>query len=367
MRRIIPILLLLVVCPGLHAVTRYATIHNRFGSLCALTTQRVSCGVEGERYVVDNPTLQPSLVADTCRLPAARFRVQLRVANSHNNPRRRYSVCGDDGTRHHVENPQWGIFLAPGGDTTACWMLTAQCANSHLNDELTDERSMTVVLEQHSPHGTTMLASSRVTSGVDLYDGLNTFQLELRDGTLTAWVGREELQQLFAVPLAITADHVVAGPFAGPGARVEVERCVVAHEQAVQFEPTTAWTVETLDAHFAESNDPVEGYWRYQDRDLDDSCLRLGGRYTLAVVRQGNGYELIYIDGAETHRSQWHTGMLKGRLSTTIFADHYDLLWVDATGDPITHDAYATVENGVLLTLKFPVFSSQIRLAKVLF
>ena len=98
----------------------------------------MSCGVEGERYVVDNPTLQPALVADTCRLPAARFRVQLRVANSHNNPRRRYSVCGDNGTRHHVENPQWGIFLAPGGDTTACWMLTAQCANSHLNDELTD-------------------------------------------------------------------------------------------------------------------------------------------------------------------------------------------------------------------------------------
>ena len=53
-------------------------------------------------------------------------------------------------------------------------------------------------------------------------------------------------------------------------------------------------------------------------------------------------------------------------MKKTIFSSHYDLMWVDATHEPITQDAYASVENGVLLTLKFPVYKSQIRLSKVL-
>ena len=89
-----------------------------------------------------------------------------------------------------------------------------------------------------------------------------------------------------------------------------------------------------------------------------------GGRYTLAVVANGRDYDLIYISGAQVNPSDWHMGMLKGRITKTIFGDHYDLFWIDATGMPIAHDAYATVDNGVLLTLRFPVYNSQIRLSK---
>ena len=41
-------------------------------------------------------------------------------------------------------------------------------------------------------------------------------------------------------------------------------------------------------------------------------------------------------------------------------------LWIDATMEPIDEEAYAAIENGVILSLNFPVYKSQVRFAKVL-
>ena len=128
----------------------------------------------------------------------------------------------------------------------------------------------------------------------------------------------------------------------------------------------TEWTREALDEYFAQSADPVEGYWQYLDRDMDDEWLRLGGRYTLATVQSVNGYEIIYIDGAKVKKSLWNLGMLKGHIFKTIFTGNYDLFWIDATMEPIDDEAYATIENGVILTLNFPTYKSQVRLSKIL-
>jgi len=94
--------------------------------------------------------------------------------------------------------------------------------------------------------------------------------------------------------------------------------------------------------------------------------LRLGGRYTLALVRADNGYDLIYIDGAQVKKSLWQPGMVKGHMTKTLFTGNYDLNWIDATMEPIDSEAYSTVENGVILTLYFPMYSSQVRFAKAI-
>jgi hypothetical protein len=58
--------------------------------------------------------------------------------------------------------------------------------------------------------------------------------------------------------------------------------------------------------------------------------------------------------------------MFKGHISKTIFSGNYDLRWIDATMEPIGEDAYATIENGVILTINFPIYKSQVRFAKVM-
>ena len=92
----------------------------------------------------------------------------------------------------------------------------------------------------------------------------------------------------------------------------------------------------------------------------------MGGRYTLAVVRADDGYDLLYINGAQVKKSQWQPCMKKGHLTKTIFSGNYDLIWIDATLEPISEDAYATIENGVILTLNFPIYKSQVRFVKLM-
>ena len=145
-----------------------------------------------------------------------------------------------------------------------------------------------------------------------------------------------------------------------------VERTTLSTDSQAPRHILTTWTREALDQHLAMSSDPIEGYWQYQDRDMEDKWLRLGGRYTVAVVAASGGYDIIYLSGAQVNATQWQPGMLKGHISKTIFDGHYDLEWIDATFLPITLDAYAAFSDGVLMTLNFPVYNSQMRLSKVL-
>lgn len=107
------------------------------------------------------------------------------------------------------------------------------------------------------------------------------------------------------------------------------------------------------------------GVWTALDRDTDSRRALAGGRYKLAVVpRNDEGFDIIYLDGAEVNPSAWKTGMRKGILKPTIFTDHYDLIWYDSKMVPIEFDASASVEQGVILTLSFPILKSTLRFSR---
>lgn len=129
----------------------------------------------------------------------------------------------------------------------------------------------------------------------------------------------------------------------------------------------TRWTVDDLNEYFSSSADPIEGYWRYLDRQNDPQYARLGGKYVLAVVKNdmpGGCYDVIYISGAETMAGRWKPGMLKGHLYRTVFQSHYDLCWYDSTFEAITRDIHASVTDNAILTLSFPLLKSTLRFSK---
>ena len=119
-----------------------------------------------------------------------------------------------------------------------------------------------------------------------------------------------------------------------------------------------------LDERFASSVDPLEGYWSYLDRETDDSRARLGGRYDLAIVKEGDEYVLLYVDGAEVNSSMWKPMMIKGSMKPTPFKSHYDLTWYDSMMEPMDDDTFSMVDGDMILTLKFPVYRSQLRFYK---
>ena len=72
MRSHLTALMLLATLASAHGITRYATIHNHFGSIAAPESAHIG----GERLIADNPTASPMLLTDTTALAAGRFRVR---------------------------------------------------------------------------------------------------------------------------------------------------------------------------------------------------------------------------------------------------------------------------------------------------
>jgi len=350
------------------AKSHYNTVHNNFGSLNpepAMQRQGMYMGIEDDRLVAENSTIANSLNYDTTAVTAPSYRYMLRVANLHNVQGKSYTareVMSRE--RMQVDNPEWGLIFNKTRGSYA--LVTVRCGNTALRDDITDERYMLVTIIQVKGRERDTLAVKRLTRDVDLNDGLNALRVDVQPTSVQVSIGRNSLTSIIEAPLTRPQGAVNVGFYVGPAGRIAIERSVLTVDNDNHVAIDTEWTRTTLDERFEQSRDPYEGYWTYLDRDVEDKWLRLGGRYTIALVATDDGYDIIYIAGAQVKKSLWHEGMLKGRMKRTIFNDNYDAVWVDATQLPMSDDVNASIENGVILTLHFPVYNSQLRFSKVL-
>lgn len=346
------------------AGAHYATTHNSFGSI-----ERIDgiTSIEGDMLLCNNTGFTTRVVTDTTGITAGQYRLQARMANEHNSPRHSYRVTDSNGNKHNVHSPQWGIAFDIGDNIRDYWAVTMQCIDTDINNDITNHRYAHFTLLHYSNGKAQIIATQDIDRGINLSNGFNSIEVQVKPDVVKVLAGENQLQTVMQINRPYTdTQSCRAGCYIGAGAKVKIERVVIDFKHETTIYRETGWTIETLKEHFQQSADPVEGFWQYIDRDMEERWLRLGGRYTLAIVASDSGYDLIYISGATTRSDLWHTGMLKATLTKTIFNNHYDLKWIDATHNPITQDAYGSIENGVLLTLKFPIYKSQFRLSKIL-
>ena len=364
---VLVILLLSVVMT--EAKSYYNSVGNNFGGLFPHPGMRMQGryrGIEDNMLIEENATMATAINLDTMRVRSGAYRYQLRLANLNNKQGKTVSVPDRmTGEKAKITSTQWGLVFNHDGAGNYCAVLLS-CDNSTPYNDITDQRSMQVSLIEQRGKTTTELASATLTKGVSLEDDLNNLCVDVDERSVSVSIGKNDLQYVLEASVTRPAGAVRVGYFVGPGARVAVERAVLTIGNDNQVETATPWTLDALNEHFETSTDPVEGYWQYLDRDMEDTWLKLGGRYTIAVVSAEDGYDIIYVSGAQVKKSQWQPGMKKGHIKKTIFSGNYDLTWIDATMEPIDEDAYAAIENGVILSLNFPVYKSQVRFAKVL-
>ena len=373
MRKLYTILLVVLLVGTVlegYSKSYYNSISNNFGGLFPHPGMRMQGrykAIEEDRLVDENATMATAMGLDTMNITSTAYRYQLRLANLNNKQGKTRSIKNPmTGQKTIITNTEWGLVFNRDDNGNYCAVVLS-CDNSTPFDDITDERTMQISLIQRMNNEVTELANKRLTRGVSLEDELNTISVDVDDRHVNVSVGKNELEHVFEAQIERPVGTVRVGYLVGPGASVSIERAVLTIENEQQVAATsTTWTREALDEYFAQSADPVEGYWKYLDRDMQDDWLKLGGRYTLAVVRADDGYDIIYIDGAQVKKSQWQSGMLKGHIKKTVFSGNYDLMWIDATMEPISEDTYATIENGIILSLYFPVYKSQVRFAKVI-
>lgn len=347
----------------------YNSVSNNFGGLFPHPGMRMQGrykAIEGEWLVEENASMGTAVSLDTADINSTAYRYQLRFANLNNKQGKTRTIKNPmTGSNTKLTNFDWGLVFNYDDMGNYCAVVLS-CDNSAPYDDITDQRTMLVKLIQRKGQETAELAETRLYKGVSLEDGMNTLSVDVDEHGVRVSIGKDELEQILEAELTRPEGTVTVGYLVGPGSRVAIERAVLTIDNEKQVAPTSMWTRDALDEYFTVSSDPMEGYWKYLDRDMSDEWLRLGGRYTLAIVRADDGYDLIYMDGAQVKKSLWHEGMLKGHMTKTIFSGNYDATWIDATMEPIDKDVQASIENGVILTLSFPVYKSQVRFAKVL-
>ncbi|MDE5876699.1 MAG: hypothetical protein K2H47_04290 [Muribaculaceae bacterium] len=107
-----------------------------------------------------------------------------------------------------------------------------------------------------------------------------------------------------------------------------------------------------------------EGYWQILDSEFDETLIRTGGDYRLALIADGDDFDIVYIEGARVNPGYWQAGMIKGHLASTPFDGIYDVTWYDAEGLPMSYGLKAQFESDATLSVQFPYQASRIRLQR---
>lgn len=122
---------------------------------------------------------------------------------------------------------------------------------------------------------------------------------------------------------------------------------------------------DVCSSYFARSVDALEGYWEIYDRTFDDTGLRMGGDYRLAIASAGRDYCVYYMDGAVKNPDKWKKGDLKGMLHSTSHKGVFDVRWLDPAGSPIQGEIKAQFSAPDLLVFQFVDHASTLRMRKV--
>lgn len=216
-------------------------------------------------------------------------------------------------------------------------------------------------------NGKTQVMESKTVSGKQYLSQsqYHSFSISYKDKKLTIFGGHERLSKWFSIDCTPPGDSCKIGYFASPEIALKIKRICFKSNLRKDSLYATSYNKPQLDSIFASSTDPIEGYWRYLDRNTDDKYFELGGKYTIAIVKnQTNGYDVLYVDGAKLYPEIWHPFMRKGALLSTSFIGHYDMVWHDAVKNRIDDETYAALEN-FLLVFYFPMQKSQVRFHKL--
>lgn len=281
----------------------------------------------------------------------------VRAANINNRQDKKYKYLDTDGKPTKAEFTQWGIIafdqyqnrleVRLHTDTSSDWEYTAEyCVKTE------------ILLNDNIIYHTTLNASQ-----IDLFTGENSIQLSDSDQNISIALGDRKLITLHTPEIKFDQCKYV-GLIVYPATKIYTRRISLTYTPNHANRLTTKWDTQSINRHLSKSLDSLEGYYTYLDRNFDEDLLRLGGKYTVALIKNHQGYDLIYIEGADINQHQWHTGMIKATLKPTKFQKVFAMTWYDSQMLPLSKDVIVQFDNNTM-TINFPYQKSSLRLSKI--
>lgn len=288
----------------------------------------------------------------TLPYPAASLQLAFRCANIHNIPYKSYSYTTADGKTAKTKAPGWKLVLT-GEDR----QIVLHINPKEVNDAFSSSQAIEITAESSGE----TISRSTITKGLDLNNGENSFKLAMENGAIMLRAGNREYQDIMKIELPgfrLTS----FGFLPDPGGKLSISDISLHLPGNESF--LYSGHHEDIDSIIMRSTDPLVGFWSIFDRNFEESLLRMGGDYELAIIPDGEEYTIIYLSGASKNSRLWKKGMVKGRLSPSPFENIFATEWIDSNHSPITHEIKAQLENDIL-TINFPYQNSSLRLRKI--
>ena len=279
------------------------------------------------------------------------MRWRMRVSNTHARHNTAYIYYDSGGKSIKTKYPGWGIVLKSGEQATTISFVTI--------DERTDETYSSPHVEMTVKSGGKETAQKTLSSGFDLYDGPNAFQLSLEGSNWQLSAGNREYKEITSGELTSKLDSI--GFVVMPGGEIKVENIII---QQNGIEDVSHSVIGACALEF-DAADDLEGEWGIYDMNIDEKMIKTGGDYRLAIKKSKDreGYDIIYLSGAVTNGGKWKQGMVKGSITPLPFDSVYDIEWVGASGK--TLKGIKAQKESDILTLQFPLHASTLRLRKI--
>lgn len=294
------------------------------------------------------------------------FQLDFKLSNTASSPIKRYEFFDAAGKLHHANLPAWGLMsIDNSGDTLDFEIRPIEFSATPLDSQPATQFRFRM-------HGNPAISTSGIsgqyvaTKGVDPAAGLNHFRIICSpDDGVQFLCGNRTLSPVFSISDIAGFKPSKLFLTLSPGASVEVKNLSlmpVASPGAIK----PSLSLEEIEKRLRVSADLTEGRWAILDRTMNESLLKSGGEYKLAIIRRPDAnYEIIYLEGATTNASKWQPGMLKGKLKQTNIPTIYDLEWIDPFGEVLSYQLKAQREDSDIITLQFPYLESSLRLHRI--
>lgn len=337
---------------------QYYTYLNQFGEFKLTDTS-----IEDKKLVHSNLTDSIKFNIISIGEFESSFTFFVRIANKHNKEGKTIKTNNNDGKKLKIQQTSWGLVWNYNNPNN--YYAVALNGNNTILNEVLDERYIEVEIFRLLNGEKRTLSKRKLSKDLNLQDGFNNILIKY-DGNYTKLaIGSKKMQNIATLDISYK-DSLIVGYFVGSGAKVEIERLVTKKPESKSAKLQTSWNKAKIDNYLqTNQTDLLEGLWAYQDRNINETTTKLGGKYTLAIIKNGqNGYDILYYDGAKVNANNWQCGMLKGKLKRTKFADNYDLVWYDAMMNEYIDDTYADIEAYTILSINIPNRKAQLRFTK---
>ncbi|MDE6811946.1 MAG: LysE family translocator [Muribaculaceae bacterium] len=327
----------------------------------ARADEPVDEGVAGRIELVSDIILEklpPAGVRDIDMKNITDWRLEFRLADIHSHPDKRYSYKDQAGKVGKVRSPGWKLLLNDGEERVEIKFLF----DEHDGNPLSTERVMIAEISRMGD----FFYKGVIAGGIDTGDGWNLFQIDYSPaGGLVIKAGNHGLGAGLRVEGSegIMGNLRNAAVLPGTGGRLRLKYPSL----TLPYSPSARMSempVDEIEERLRLSNDAAEGEWQILDYSLENTKVRLGGNYRMAVVRNSEGkYEMVYLSGATVNGGSWKQGMLKGILMPTGLDGIYECEWRDCNGRTLPMSVKAQID-GRVMTVHLPQSDSRLRLCR---